>query len=153
MFDIIDLWGELAEFVETNMYGSEKSNINKKAREAHYDIVFDSEDHNVFVLLNDQSIIEGFVEVCVNEPDFSFHLDRYGYIAYFYVRKDYRNPRIMTELYKMSEDWLISRGVKYICSDVDGGNYISLKYQEKFLGMKPFKIRLSKKVEDTNNQK
>lgn len=90
--------------------------------------------------------VVGFIQASIHEKDFDFHLEQYCYIPYYYVEELYRNYSLNLKLYKEAERWALEKKLRYICSDVDGGNEISLNLQKKFCGMKPFKIRLMKKL-------
>ena len=104
-----------------------------------------SSDNGIFVVEVKGEVV-GFIQTCINEKDFDFHLDKYCYIPYYYVEESYRNYSLNLDLYVEAEKWAREKKLQYICSDVDGGNDISLMMQKKFCGMKPFKIRLMKQL-------
>ncbi|KEI12496.1 hypothetical protein Z959_04150 [Clostridium novyi B str. ATCC 27606] len=146
--EIINLWYELTLFLNSQRdseFKQELFDLKKESRKVHYDYVFNSDKHNVFLLEVDDEIV-GFIELCINSKDFNFHLDTYGYIAYFYVKQGYRIANIMCNLYQVGEKWLIKNNIKYICSDVNGENTLSQKLQENLFSLKPFKIRMAKNI-------
>lgn len=102
--------------------------------------------NNAIFVAEVKCAVVGFIQTCINEKDFDFHLDKYCYIPYYYVEEAYRNFSLNIDLYKEVEKWAHEKKLRYICSDVDGGNNISLMIQEKFCGMRPFKIRLMKQL-------
>ena len=117
-------------------------NENKKN---YFRTILNSNNNAIFVAqVENQNA--GFIQTSINEKDFDFYLDKYCYIPYYYVEKIYRNFSLNINLYKEAEKWAYEKKLQYICSDVDGGNDTSLTIQEKFCGMKPFKIRLMKQL-------
>lgn len=150
----INLISKLYNKLEEKMKSLQKEYMNLKRNityEKNIDIkkyfleIINVDDRIVFIVEIEKKIV-GFMEACLNEKDCEFYLDNYCYIAYYYIEKEYRNFAIDIELYQKAELWAISKGIKYICSDVDGGNDVSMKVQKKFCGMKPFKTRLVKKI-------
>ena len=101
---------------------------------------------NVVFVAEIESKVVGFIQSCIHEKDFYFDLDKYCYIPYYYVEEAYHNYSLCIDLYREIEKWSREKKIRYICSDVDGGNDISLKLQKKFCGMKPYKIRLMKQL-------
>lgn len=127
------------------------NNSNSTNRE-YFSDVLQSENNGIFMVEVDEVPV-GFIQTCINEKDFDFHIDRYCYIPYYYIEKKYRNFWFDYELYKVAETWAQKKGLKYICSDVDGGNEVSLMMQKKFCGMKTFKIRLVKEIKPEEMEK
>lgn len=117
---------------------------NEEKRD-YFRAIIDSSD-SIVILVEVQEEVVGFIQATINEKDFDFHLDQYCYIPYYYVEEPYRNFKLLMDIYREAEKWAQDKEIDYICSDVDGGNDISLKVQEKIIGMKPFKIRLMKQL-------
>lgn len=143
--DVICLWNEFTEILGDMDEKYVDKELDDDQKNRHCEFVLKSENCKVFVMEESEKVV-GFVEVCINEKDFDFHLDRYGYVAYYYVKPSYREAQMMFRLYKAAEEWVIEKGVHYICSDVDGKNEVSKKVQERLLGLEPFKIRMMKEL-------
>lgn len=145
--NIIQLWYELQLFLSKKIKGISDiilpEDLNSKKE--HYNIVFNSDKYNVFVMECDNKLV-GFMEVGINDKDFEFSIDKYGYIAYFYVKDKFRVLSSSIKLYIMGENWIREKGIKYICSDVDGENMESAKLQQRYFGLHMFKIRMAKKL-------
>lgn len=107
--------------------------------------VLECEDDAIFLAIVNEKVV-GFIHACKRDKDFYFDLEQYCYIPYYYVNETHRNYSLNLSLYMEAEKWAKEKGLRYICSDVDGGNELSLKLQVKFCGMKPYKIRLAKKI-------
>lgn len=146
--EIINLWYELSSFLNNQRNVEFKQEITpakKDMRKTHYDYVFNSNNNNVFLAEVDNEIV-GFIEVCINDKDANFYIDKYGYIAYFYVKSSYRIPDLMFKLYNIAEKWVVDNEIHYICSDVNGENHISRELQEKIFLLKPYQTRMAKKI-------
>lgn len=111
----------------------------------YFERVLESEDDAIFLAIVNEKVV-GFIHACKRDKDFDFDLEQYCYIPYYYVDETHRNYSLNLNLYTEAEKWAKEKGLRYICSDVDGGNELSLKLQVKFCGMKPYKIRLAKEI-------
>lgn len=147
IYSIIEMCLELTVAVEKMgiEYVINDSPDSKAQKEKHYKSAIDSEIHKIVVVEHDKELV-GFVEACINEKDFNFCIDKYVYIAYYYIKPGYRDIQMMIRLYNVIQDWARDIGINYICSDVDGVNETSYKLQRKFFGMKSFKIRMFKSI-------
>lgn len=111
----------------------------------YFESVLVSDDHVIFIAEVKNNVV-GYIQACIHEKDFAFDIDKYCYIPYHYTEEAWRNYSLNIDLYKKVEKWAYEKELSYICSDVDGGNDISLKLQKKLCGMKPYKIRLMKQL-------
>lgn len=145
--DIIKLWYELQLFLKNKIQGLNDIILPQdfSQKKKHYNIIFNSEKYNVFVMECNNKLV-GFMEVSINNKDFDFSIDDYEYIAYFYVKSDFRDLSSISKLYKIKKNWIKANNLKYICSDVDGENTASIQLQQKFWGWEPFKIRMAKRL-------
>ena len=145
--EIINLWVDLETYLSETLTDLNPitipNDLNK--RRSHYEYIFNSDEYNVFVMEESNNLV-GFIELAINDKDFNFEIDKYGYIAYFYVKPQYREVKHTAKLFTIGEEWVKSKGIEYLCSDVDGENYNSFKVQEKFFKLKPYKIRMAKKI-------
>jgi hypothetical protein len=145
---VLELWVELFEAVHEihEVYADNLTEKAKEERKDYYRQVLIS-DNDIVLLAEIAGNVVGFVEACLNDKDFSFHLEEYVYIPYYYVKKEYRkNIKMMLNMFKEVERWTKANGRRYLCSDVDGKNSNSLRLQEKFFSMKVFKSRLFKEI-------
>lgn len=146
LFDMLTLSMLEMQQQYMNISAEEIGYINeRKVNEKYFESVITNERNGIFVAESDDKLV-GFIQTCINEKDSEFHIEQYCYIPYYYVKKEYRNFSLDYDLYKEAEDWARKKRLRYLCSDVDGGNEISFMMQKKFCGMKPFKIRLMKEI-------
>jgi len=145
---VLELWVELFEAVHKmhEIYADNLTEEAKEERKKYYQQVLIS-DSAIVLLAEIDSNVVGFVEACLNDKDFNFHLEEYVYIPYYYVKLEYRrNIKMMINMFREVEKWTKENGRRYLCSDVDGKNLNSLRLQEKFFTMEIFKSRLFKEV-------
>lgn len=145
--EVIGLWKDLETYLSSKLTDLNPIVIpnDLSSKRKHYEYILTSDCYNVFVMEANNELI-GFIELAINDKDFDFEIDKYGYIAYFYVKPSYRNTKDSCRLFSAGEDWVKSKGIKYLCSDIDGENITSYKVQKQFFKLKPYKIRMAKEI-------
>jgi hypothetical protein len=104
----------------------------------------------IYVAEMDNSIVS-FVEVWLKERDFYFFADDYAYILHFFVETSARKTRdiysIIYRMYKVCENWALSRGSKYIVADAFSHNQRMMAFMQKF-GLKNYRSRFVKPIQE-----
>lgn len=145
---VLQLWIELFEAVHEihEIYADNLSEESRERRKEYYRQVLTSNSDIVLLAIIDSKVV-GYVEACLSDKDFNFHLEEYVYIPYYYVKKEYRkNIKMMISMFLEVEKWTKANGRRYLCSDVDGKNHNSFRLQEKIFSMQVFKTRLFKEI-------
>ncbi len=119
-------------FLRNKLWPDDNLYVHKKEAEQ---ILSLPEKYCVFVCLNAEQKIIGFVEVSTRESLDRIIPEQIGYIEGWYVDKDYRKKGIGKALFQAAENWVLKKGCNEILSDTDLENNISQK-AHRALGFK-----------------
>ncbi len=99
---------------------------------------------NIFLAEAKGEII-GYILVFIKEEIPIFRLKRYGYVSDLYVKEEYRNSRISSELIREAKDWFKAKNMREMVIAVYPANKKAYFIYKKW-GFIPFHLEMRKKI-------